>query len=1503
MKRLTVHCLLVAGLALAAGGCQESRGERSYVQTNYLQKAVLEGEWYYLRTVIDHNYESSMFTFRGDESWAGELGTIERIRWIVDEDYLYAVRTYELIAGGNSAAQGDGFLGEPVAAFPIESHFDIIKDYNRQTGETGIVAVENSSDRHWYDREYMRVKWESNAFVGYYWASLEAYETYGYVTREPAAFLCDEGSECPADWRLAVEYADECPAVCRAIMRTPPGMEDQGVGDVRACATELGVPAADLQWVADNAGHPLSYADLAPWMPMECRYIDELVDDPASGDEPPYYVSFVTQELWSPAIGQAGQYCNIAAGVPCTSFRVAVRNTFLRSGNVPDYEPINVKSSMWDKFGIIRMSQSTYARGSLPDEEEGLSRDYGQTDALNYWGARHDIWANDLNVGSDGRRIPGSYRDVTARSIQPIDYYMTPHFPPYLVEPAMQAAWQWNVAFMNVVRAVRGIPTPEEDGPEYRCSLYHGAATHDAARDPHTIDQFGGSISQFDAAVAYNHRFEGPECMIRLHVNPCDVDSAQPCVDLGDFRYHFWAWIQVPDAPFSGVSLPIQDPRNGRLVSANVNITQDSIEYTSTSALVELGMASPEDLTGPGWDTIIHSEDEVMSGVDKRAYFENRGKVDMPVTVAPIGHVAAGGRGAGELGPLYDPMLVPTVEGLDDARRRLEALEPKLDRLRGTEGRAMTFSNRVARLAGTDFERTTLNSFDTLVEYADNLPGGLDMLPSFTQPTEDAVLDAVSPFRVDFHQRLDRHRRAAMKQYESRHCFFPGGPQNPYIDHSLTQVARELGTYTPAQVALELRRRQTKWVYLHEFGHSVGMEHNFGASADYANYHDEYYRIAEQYPLPDLRSPEYETCSEEPDPYGDYYCWFDREHLDAFQRDYDEAKRNRELAGIDRWHFSSVLDYPPELYNYFHGLGKYDKAFALFSYGNRVEVYEGDPRLLPGENETTLPVTCTGSGEATTCTPIRRLPFVYYLGGQSCESDRDCPYTRGTGLLPAAQEAVVFQRCVDHYRERELGMGSTGLLPKVCSNFHEDWTRYINSFTGLTRPPNYDVRYRNCGNSRVNDISWCSMFDEGASFREVVSNLREFYHRIYPLANFRRYRASWQGGTYWFIMDIIGKMYQHFFYRWFYEGGDFQLSNADPTYGYGWWDQFLASGDALNFLSEIITTPDVGSYERDPFTNSYIEKVSGELGESDLDIPVGLGKYMWSAYETGHYGYFRQARQGIILDKIYAMLALVLREWGLTYGMDERYYFNFYDMFTVEMNTLFTGLMLDNPYWYSPRMTGTVADPHLSYVNFFKGLGCGSSLFGGGFPDYCNPDPRSGWAPTVPAVGGSSNVILRNYATAFALAEFPVFFDTSYEQQLYVAVWGGGDFFEIPGCDPEAMIEAGLTENDACVIYYSDRLHKAYVAANIRSREPWQDVQVPLAFGSMSAELLREMSSLQGAIRTLGGTPTPAEVTAICSDMPAADCLSRAQVRLYGHESFLLNLIEMMHRYGISSWF
>jgi len=132
-------------------GCNQAQPPVNRVQPNVVDKAGFEGEWYYLQTVIDTPY-SVPYTFVGEQS------LLEKVVWEIQEELLIARRSYPWVAGSEGPGiTGQAEQGAAVAIYAVESHFDVQREYSATTGEELNVIVENSSDRPWYERDFMRV--------------------------------------------------------------------------------------------------------------------------------------------------------------------------------------------------------------------------------------------------------------------------------------------------------------------------------------------------------------------------------------------------------------------------------------------------------------------------------------------------------------------------------------------------------------------------------------------------------------------------------------------------------------------------------------------------------------------------------------------------------------------------------------------------------------------------------------------------------------------------------------------------------------------------------------------------------------------------------------------------------------------------------------------------------------------------------------------------------------------------------------------------------------------------------------------------------------------------------------------------------------------------------------------------------------------------------------------------------------------------------------------------
>jgi hypothetical protein len=153
-------------LCLAAlVGCAQQVGDIDRTQPNKTRKADLDGVWFMMDTVTDVPVSSA-------STFIGETSKTEKIVWEVQENLLVAYRAYPLIPGAedisNSQPTPDRVgVDNPIAAYPILSHFDIQRDYNSATGEQSNVLSENTTDRPWFQRDYMRVDWSQNLLINF----------------------------------------------------------------------------------------------------------------------------------------------------------------------------------------------------------------------------------------------------------------------------------------------------------------------------------------------------------------------------------------------------------------------------------------------------------------------------------------------------------------------------------------------------------------------------------------------------------------------------------------------------------------------------------------------------------------------------------------------------------------------------------------------------------------------------------------------------------------------------------------------------------------------------------------------------------------------------------------------------------------------------------------------------------------------------------------------------------------------------------------------------------------------------------------------------------------------------------------------------------------------------------------------------------------------------------------------------------------------------------------
>ncbi|MCG8556379.1 MAG: hypothetical protein MJD61_13980 [Proteobacteria bacterium] len=1492
---------------MLTSACSQAGPHIVRVQTNLVDKAVFDGTWWYATTVVDTDYdEAAIFGSAGvfapfsgsmstdfgiEDSW-----TMARIRWVIDQNTLFAHRAHELVQGGNPDAGAPRFKGQPLAAFTIEAHVDVRQDYNPLTGEGFNVLSENTSDRRWFERQFMRVDWSRNLVTPFAPNAAEG-ALFLQFTRESVPFFFQENAH----------------------QDFPKSYEPQFVR------------------IGDDPDY---------------RFHDEW---PSNEAETVHYMSFVTQEIWSPgsACLQASAQTQADLGRFCSAAAVTVRNSFLRVPPEHEYGAETANNSEFDHFGYFRSLQPTYAQGGQNRAVQrahcesdadcggahcdlaqhicvgGLTNTYGETDFLAFYRPRHNFYSDSLedtecasdwecnarfDLSCSGEECTylrasrhGSVCDRAARRCsvplrsrptRRVAYHLNSGYPPHLVRSAFEVIGGWNGALMKGQRAVSGKPPMDGSEVETACQreaptayCFCGSAEDAGGSCPYRYDPFQtpaeaeaiGVENPYDCYVqgppdvahpkayddyktpeVYGYEFEGSECLLVLKSNSCDRDPALPCEELGDLRYQFFNYIEHGGTGFGGVSLPLIDPTNGELITSNANIAAVSVERVGTLATQLFPLLRGE-----------IGEEEYFAGENLRGYFSRLGRVHYPVALAPGGDQGYGVRDPArptEANPDHEPDVAQAL------RERLTKLAPKLRRLQGSEGRALGFGHRLRSLEGTAIEQRLLRAMGA--------DGREAVAALASQPWQSYrignpdLIERLSPARKGFVQSLIQERQRLT--YMGKRGIDP--PMSELYNARYWQYwADAFKGYPPAEASIRMQQAWLTALQYHEMGHSMGLTHNFAASLDRNQYHDGYFRVARSLPL-----PRYESYDQR-EQGGDENGRVTGQEAQRWAADLRQVRNERAMLGGGNVMTSSVMDYAGDLSG-FSGLGRYDHAAVLFNYFNLVEAYTGYP--VEDDPSSTLDGLLRSD-------QVGRTLWTYYRGGEACEENLHCPHSVKRSNL--ADDQAVYQRCVANPRlrnplfaeQRRACNPGRGDRDCLCSNFYDDFEDYVDGLAYRDVrtdpvPSFYPVRYLFCADDRTNDLSWCSRHDAGESFREVIDHYRRLWEENYPRTYFRNYR---RGGpvsgqaTSW-IVDAT-KIYQHLFFRLFYEEG-FQ-SDTGPL---GLNDQLFASVDALNWLAQLASMPDVGSYRLDPTANLY-RKISSKpgLAGADLSLEPGQGFHLWSTYQDGLNGFFRTERAGTFFDKMVAIFAIANRDWGLNFRYDERFFISFHDLFPQETSELLGGFVLRDPRQYAPRAVLTPEGAQLTYLDTYRGQVFGA-CFDAGEPVACRASQDQVYPE--PAIDGTDAEVLRDWATITALAFFPVYFDTTFEQQLSVFKLGSGDGHKLPaerrdGTPTCFYGQAGCSEPDY-IIYGSDRLHTSYVAVSVKSELEAKTPEEQVGF-----ELLRRLYDRQERLQALSAQPQPSP-----EERAHLDELQRDIER---DESFLDYLIEVQRAYGISSYF
>jgi hypothetical protein len=397
MNKFTKTILL---FCLGMSACAQDVGDIDRTQPYRINKSIFDGEWYHQKTSFDIPYTAG-FTF------TGETSELERVKWQIEESYLIAYRSYELVENtkASNLLPDVTFKGAPIAAYAIESHFDVVREYNSLTGEETNVLYENTVDRAWYERSFIRVDWSKNLVLNF-------------------NFMDDQVSQSPISY--FVQDRDD---------------EDRLLFGVKS----------DGKWTNHQDWREIASLDKVDYIDI----VDTVFANPQEIEFDDGYGGVI-----------AYPECWFYGSADCQPARIKIRSAFLKADTNNTFEPLEypdnaiardadgkaltdssgsaIRIPWFDKFGYFRVERFSYDRQREITES-------GRTYLINRW----NIWAD-----APGCKNQQSYANCT---VKPIEYYVSPNFPAALIPAARYTVSQWNDSFKEVVNHLKYAGTKSLD--------------------------------------------------------------------------------------------------------------------------------------------------------------------------------------------------------------------------------------------------------------------------------------------------------------------------------------------------------------------------------------------------------------------------------------------------------------------------------------------------------------------------------------------------------------------------------------------------------------------------------------------------------------------------------------------------------------------------------------------------------------------------------------------------------------------------------------------------------------------------------------------------------------------------------------------------------------------------------------------------------------------------------------------------------------------------------
>ena len=1222
--RVALAATLFGGIgSLGITGCAEERDPINRVQANALPKSFFIGadlagpgddpSFFTHGFVVDQSENQSTFT-------VGQGPGLERVRFDITETHIIAYRAYPNSDGADDRGLEDPD-GEIIAAYPIEKHFDIRYAYNAATGEELNVVEENTSDRPWYEREYVRINWEVTSVVSPVWSDVFFAMTFDGTTRitPESYYVSDPNDENAPHFELENGYFD----VTAKMFVEPEPMEIWGM-TFPACFIE-----GLFSGTAVNSCGPSD-----AFVRHSFVRVDKVDKD---NDFEPFENSRASLDILANIGGNGDARALGMYSAPRMSWDAGYGYTdenfhrYMYQHNIWEQSHQTVGSCSSDDdcsagSGSICLASGTCSVGCLNDnagDGDGNGTDDQCENAITgYAGSTGSQCST-----RDRCTIP--YRD---REMRQVAYWVTKETPTELQDQVNEAGdvtevgatedvmRSWNQLFRHAAARAREVECRRTgDGSRQDCHnqffdgkemVSFGAWDIDKSSDPTDI-----VVTCHNPVRSYDHEVCG-----------APGDTAR----LGDVRKNWLIyWPHASNARYGGVVKWNSDPLTGMVVGA----TATTMGRSATSAaahfrdvmLVATGELSWKDITD-GTSAALFGKTAKHGKCNKALSVDQMNARLAAITGSDIATTV----GAAPLaGTTFVEQSLAHLRELKNTRAVV-----------GTTAADIQFDAVADMFIGTDLEAKMI----TEGRINDLLgPGGITYDQSF-------ALERVSPLRRSKMKRMQE--QYDMETAARGRCVTDAGGGIGNLDiqgaarhyatkfdnASLVENAayvglsdEELATARAEEIYLALWKDMYKGIMLHEVGHSMGMRHQFASSYDSTNYLPQYWQLRTQ------EGRASASCEGRPRT-GDTWlasedtCMGPR-YLDP-ETDEEMGRGSESRPGINYFAHTSTMEYQVSRFFESSGLGLYDRFFIAATYGRVLEIFDSE---LFSESEQT-------AFGARNFSQLIGENLVYWenLELQPGAFAQGMHYTKQgerLKLFDAAncREATAAEKARATYRL---------VHNKVCSPVSRDYAAWIDMIDAEAFPDAGDLAKKQRVASHVptyaGNVRWPFRYgenysnsylqsnhsDAGADIYEVVTQAISTFEYDYPTRYFRRQRKDWlstsvpsrTSGRFFDRLRSLHWSIANSNARWQSLGYDELLGGLDD-----WWRPYImAEIEMFNALVKSLLMPEVNS-ERGyakvaqlGANESYYDVASTErfAPAGEFDIDGSNGRYVAPDFDS-----------------------------------------------------------------------------------------------------------------------------------------------------------------------------------------------------------------------------------------------------------------------------------------------